>query len=1000
MKFFLFLVALTASAQTSSIIDMTLGTSRGNPSSGKIRIWANTASGNMECLTSGGASCFPSGSMSGPGSSTNLSIPAFNGTGGSTLLDPARLIFSGATNGTLTLYDSTATTGSTSLILRAGASQTPAAGKLLLRGYDASNTEHWNIDAEGNYNGDAYIVQTNVDMDAGGVLGGVHMANNMCSSWSSTAVFSGTIDMGICRNAAGVAEINTGTAGALGDLTFRSFNQTANDPTLGGNANQLRNGRITTNYSTINSNPGFTDQNGLEIYTTLLMGQAMNGAGTTAKTTILPIYNVSMFYGSGQRFSSGTIMTCNGMSDCATETNAVHFAGGPVNGDEGIGFSVVSRVEQQTQLGLSNTISTITKNTCNTTTTQTITASKDPQTVTVSSSTGCAGWVVIGRTGATGSLSSEAVNVTTGSGTITGVFRANHSSGVTVLPAVLLTFSSQNAAYWGQDRVVVNLTATPYTTGTVASITGGGFTGSGTTWTNTMVGGDATNPGCISLTNDNITTGPFTGGAGPLRSWYEITTVVSNTSLGIFTYSTAADGAYRGNGVGSGGYTIRPCARILYLPNANGSLSNTMVLDNNAFTWTAADSLEVAITPYPDVSGHQEEFDAWTPGGTYRSWWTLHNRGIQKLGNVFQADCDAFLGSGSCFGTVFAFNTSGTADYGVDFGTSHFTIAPIRLPSPASSSDKSNITWVSAPTDRYVGPTVDGSGADTFGLQLGWRNGVTENTLSTFAGDSFSTPNQLTAGFIIGPALGGSRDPFLELHESGTIGGGTETYFLIRGTDDSSWSLPSSTPASGFQSGWLFQVAKGNGGNPYSYFYGASASSGNNTGFVALQLTNATSNTTNSVSNGWWYQASDWDGSAAQGRVGYTNVEPGSGTNNAPLTYTVNVACSTNSWQSAIQHLCNPLSVRYDGLLQFGLHDEHNATSTRVTFDPTGLTADRTDTIPDVAGTVAIFTGNSTTGSTTQTYTNSPCTTSATTAQWIPVLVPGQTGTWYIPACH
>lgn len=42
----------------------------------------------------------------------------------------------------------------------------------------------------------------------------------------------------------------------------------------------------------------------------------------------------------------------------------------------------------------------------------------------------------------------------------------------------------------------------------------------------------------------------------------------------------------------------------------------------------------------------------------------------------------------------------------------------------------------------------------------------------------------------------------------------------------------------------------------------------------------------------------------------------------------------------------------------------------------------------------------SVTGAVTQTFTNSPCTNSATTAQWIEVEITGQTSKWYIPACH
>jgi hypothetical protein len=43
---------------------------------------------------------------------------------------------------------------------------------------------------------------------------------------------------------------------------------------------------------------------------------------------------------------------------------------------------------------------------------------------------------------------------------------------------------------------------------------------------------------------------------------------------------------------------------------------------------------------------------------------------------------------------------------------------------------------------------------------------------------------------------------------------------------------------------------------------------------------------------------------------------------------------------------------------------------------------------------------SSATGAATQTFTNAPCATSLTTEQWVPVSITGQTGTWYVPACH
>lgn len=42
---------------TGSQITFTLGTTPGNPASGKVRLWANSTSGNLECLNSSGTSC-------------------------------------------------------------------------------------------------------------------------------------------------------------------------------------------------------------------------------------------------------------------------------------------------------------------------------------------------------------------------------------------------------------------------------------------------------------------------------------------------------------------------------------------------------------------------------------------------------------------------------------------------------------------------------------------------------------------------------------------------------------------------------------------------------------------------------------------------------------------------------------------------------------------------------------------------------------------------------
>lgn len=57
----LILLVVSLWSVTGSQITFTLGTTPGNPAAGKIRLWANTSSGNLECLNSSGATCLPSG---------------------------------------------------------------------------------------------------------------------------------------------------------------------------------------------------------------------------------------------------------------------------------------------------------------------------------------------------------------------------------------------------------------------------------------------------------------------------------------------------------------------------------------------------------------------------------------------------------------------------------------------------------------------------------------------------------------------------------------------------------------------------------------------------------------------------------------------------------------------------------------------------------------------------------------------------------------------------
>lgn len=417
---------------------------------------------------------------------------------------------------------------------------------------------------------------------------------------------------------------------------------TAPNPTFSGNANDRWAVKFEHDTDCSNVQPDFCNVEVLSTQMTCVNGQATFGGTTQVKESFYNVINNSYAAGSGQKFVTGDSIQSYGMSDTSIGQQLVQYAGGPINGDEGQGFRLVSRLIQQQQLSVFHISSIPAASTLTTTTTQSITRNLNPQTITVASSTGAmvGDWVVVDQELPTASPNMEAVKITAvGVGTISGIFRCNHLTGATIKPALRLVLDGAFAL--GQDRVLVNMSATPYTTGTVSTISGGGFTGSGTTWTNGMVGGNALNIGAISLAADDYTNTPFGSGANTLRSWYQINTIASNTSLGIFRTSVAGDGSYHGQGPGAGTYTIRPCAKILRLVTSPGtatSLTGEVICENSTSTWTVGDTVEQVICPYPDVTGFQYQISNWTNGATLRSFWQIRNMGARTFDNCLFVD--------------------------------------------------------------------------------------------------------------------------------------------------------------------------------------------------------------------------------------------------------------------------------------------------------------------------------------------------------------------------
>jgi hypothetical protein len=260
-------------------------------------------------------------------------------------------------------------------------------------------------------------------------------------------------------------------------------------------------------------------------------------------------------------------------------------------------------------------------------------------------------------TGSYGYPNDEAVQITAvGSGTISAVFKNNHSNGATVTPALVLSLS--NTSESGQQRKLVNLSEPSYSTGTVSVINGYTFTGSSTAWSNTMVGGSSSgnNIGCIALAADDYTGAPFQAGSGALHSWYEIISVNSGTqTLEVSSMSTAGDLSYHGKGPGSGGYIIRPCVEVLRSATSsftiNGSTS-VVVAESTSTTWASSDNVELAISPYPDVTGFNYTMSKWNPGGAARGFMGVTNTGARQFGFGFSVGAVGFGPGGSNSDTV------------------------------------------------------------------------------------------------------------------------------------------------------------------------------------------------------------------------------------------------------------------------------------------------------------------------------------------------------------
>lgn len=499
------------------------------------------------------------------------------------------------------------------------------------------------------------------------------------------------------------------------------------------------------------TNPGFTTTNILSI--SLMSPQTghnnYGGVGETftqGKHTWCAMAVDAWHTGAGQRILSFYSQTVLGMGDSGVIGLRNTYYGGPIAGDEGQGFGLVSHLDQghDIQKAYVTGPSPVIRSALNTTTTQVIAQNKDVQTVTVASSAGAAvgDWVIVEQQIPSGYVILEAVQITAvnsgGANRISGKFVNNHPSGVTVKPATCILLDG--AANFGQDRVLVNLSGASYSTGQIGSAGVDTTVGVGTlvndgsggaSWSNGMVGGSVDNIGAIAVTTDTYTGAPFSP-ADPLRSWHQITHVKSATEVGFHTFSTSGDTSYKGRGVFPSAYIIRPAARMLRYDGGRA------ICEYSTHTWSIGDVIECVTCPYPTVLGFQYHMSQWTPNGQYNAvFMDILNTGARTIQTGFHLHGQMQTGSNAdlvAFGTGITMSECDTGISIINVAAAGMTCAlrmQCQWANGATDDNGSKIDFGagfmmidSSHKGLYIHTTTGGGGADPNDAQLRFIGGT------------------------------------------------------------------------------------------------------------------------------------------------------------------------------------------------------------------------------------------------------------------------------------
>ncbi len=519
----------------------------------------------------------------------------------------------------------------------------------------------------------------------------------------------------------GQLQYKSGAAFAgFGSTDGNGLNLSFTNPLISGTSSYLFGMNLSTTFDSSQVDPGFANLSGLANQIVFRHGANLYGGGTNSKQSVFNEYNLLDAYGAGQRFNAAYNLNNYGMGDDFTwSVQHTSWGGVSAQGDEGTSL-LTSNLVHGSVLWQTTISSIATPATVDTTLTATVTASKTAQTVSVGSSSGViAGqWITVGggiTYQADGNI--EAVHVTAvGAGTITGIFRSNHSSGETVKPATVLTVG--DASGFGQMRPIINKSASPYATGTatVATSNSGQVDGSGgASWTVSMVGGNATIPGYISFEDDDFTL----PNADVLKAWYPIIAVDSTTQMHLIRRNAVGASGYIGHAVGvASNYTIRPGARMLEYVG-----SGVCVLEYNTFTWTVGNTIESAFSVNNDWAGMYLRLAPTVAGGEYRAGIHMVNNGNEPVSAGLILDFSSYTGDGNPFGSAIYSNGASTG-----MRLINSTVNIIRCDKFSADGDGgTDLHW-----------TMDGGNGISVGPNFHLGDGQHNLVIATMANDSGS----------------------------------------------------------------------------------------------------------------------------------------------------------------------------------------------------------------------------------------------------------------------